>query len=575
MLRELGDLRLYAQAAVAAMVRSARSAAVASVLQLHVESGPNRGWRRSPWTVWLTFVLLAVLVFCPADNNYAPPAQLKNLLLISLDTLRADRLALYGGPVHTPNIESLASRGVVYERAYSHAPMTGPSHSSLFTSHLPSEHGVLNNGQNLDEAYPTLASLLRQSGRKTGAIVSLAALAKKYGYDRGFDNYQEGEARRSWWRTADEINGDALPYLKREWDSGQPNFTFLHYSDPHEPYLPPSRYQSLRVTKDTRTLATSVVDGRLIYFSSKVDQEQVEFELHLEGPHQLRTERWKWTPGVRLELIARNGRRVNLGTSGKSLSKHWVVPGRAAKVIMQLPSGKRPRSVYFRFHGLIEQPRSIWRSGYDEEIEFLDQQLGKLLALLDARQAWKDTAVVLTADHGEELGEREHFFGHVQTLSDALIRVPLIVVAPGYFRPGSRVAKLVRQIDLLPTLSQMMGFKLPNEARGLSLWPSSQLDERTAWAETHRTQAKSNRYAVVSAGAKVVFLPDAKQFEWRAIEDGKEAVVSEDKLARSTAERLRREVKTFAAMRLEKAIGNRMKLSDADKEALKALGYGE
>ena len=140
---------------------------------------------------------------------------LNSVLLIVVDTLRADYVGSYGGQVATPNIDALAASGVRFERAYSHVPITGPSHSTMFTSLLPSVHGVRSHFQALGDEHVTLAELLQRSHRHTAAFVSLGVLKARVGLSQGFDEYHD-EFGLDWWRAAEKLNEEMLPWIAHQ-----------------------------------------------------------------------------------------------------------------------------------------------------------------------------------------------------------------------------------------------------------------------------------------------------------------------------------------------------------------------
>jgi hypothetical protein len=132
----------------------------------------------------------ALVSACSAPKERWPDA---SVVLVSIDTLRADRLGLYGhAPARTPVLDGLAREAVVFERALSHCPLTLPAHASLMTGLLPFRHGVRDNmGFSLAGEHPTLAELLRRSGRRTGAAVSAFVLREQTGIARGFESYDD------------------------------------------------------------------------------------------------------------------------------------------------------------------------------------------------------------------------------------------------------------------------------------------------------------------------------------------------------------------------------------------------
>jgi len=179
------------------------------------------------------------------DNDY-------NVLLITVDTLRADRLGAYGfTEVETPVIDRLAATGVTFEHAYSPTPLTLPSHSSLMTGTYPAFHGVRDNGgfvipPDLD----TLATVFSRNGYETAAFVGAFVLDSRWGLGGGFDTYfdqfvlpkQEVVGLGAVQRTGEEVIDEALGWLQR--DRTDPFFMWVHLYDPHTPYTPPEPYRS-------------------------------------------------------------------------------------------------------------------------------------------------------------------------------------------------------------------------------------------------------------------------------------------------------------------------------------------
>lgn len=163
-----------------------------------------------------------------------------NVLLVMLDTTRADRLGCYGfAQATTPNLDQLAARGVLFERTYTVAPITLPAHATLHTGLLPPEHGLRINGMSrLPEGVPTLAELLKQHGYRTGAFVSSLVLDTRFGLSRGFDVYDDqlsdGPTGPQPERSADESVSAASSWLRG--NSKRPFLCWVHLYDPHEPY---------------------------------------------------------------------------------------------------------------------------------------------------------------------------------------------------------------------------------------------------------------------------------------------------------------------------------------------------
>ena len=175
-----------------------------------------------------------------------------NLVVITLDTTRWDRLGAYGDTTAaTPNLDRLASEGVLFEEAIAAAPLTLPAHSTIFTGLLPPRHGVRDNGGYvLGDSHVTLASLLKKGGWGTGAFVGAFVLDSKWGLNQGFDTYVDkfdlstyksislGDVARR----AGDVVDNAMPWLEAN-GSGR-FFAWLHFYDAHSPYDPPEPFRS-------------------------------------------------------------------------------------------------------------------------------------------------------------------------------------------------------------------------------------------------------------------------------------------------------------------------------------------
>ncbi|HET9316578.1 MAG TPA: sulfatase, partial [Vicinamibacteria bacterium] len=176
-----------------------------------------------------------------------------SVVLLTLDTTRADRLGCYGHPGGaSPNLDALARRGVLFRQAYAHVPLTCPSHASLLTGRLPTGHGVRDNGGYvLAPGLPTLAERFAAAGHRTGAFVSAFVLDRRFGLARGFATYHDavpagsaadqGDPSHRAVR-AEETIDRALRWLEQ--DPGRPFFLWVHLFDPHHPYEAPEPYRS-------------------------------------------------------------------------------------------------------------------------------------------------------------------------------------------------------------------------------------------------------------------------------------------------------------------------------------------
>jgi arylsulfatase A-like enzyme len=199
----------------------------------------------------------------PAAAQQAPP----NVVLITLDTVRADHLGCYGHKgIKTPHIDGLASDGVLFQKAYTPVPITLPAHASLFTGTYPMVTGMHDfSGNRLSPDQPTLASLLRAQGYSTAGIVGAAVLDSRFGLDSGFDYYyDEFDFSRldeqnldAMERPADVVTDRALAWLGQ--NSSKPFFLFVHLYDPHHPYLPPAPYTIPTCRRHPMTPSTGTI----------------------------------------------------------------------------------------------------------------------------------------------------------------------------------------------------------------------------------------------------------------------------------------------------------------------------
>ena len=190
-----------------------------------------------------------LLVVLAAACLVGGPPPVRRIVIITLDTTRADHVGVYGSTqVSTPNIDQLAVSGIVFDQATTVAPLTLPAHCSLLTGLLPPRHGVRDNGDNpLAADHRTLAELLRARGFQTAAFVGAAVLQATTGLARGFDVYRDGVTENSQTprarRRADEVVAEATDWLDHQ--DGSPFLLWVHLYDAHAPYDPPEPYRSL------------------------------------------------------------------------------------------------------------------------------------------------------------------------------------------------------------------------------------------------------------------------------------------------------------------------------------------
>jgi arylsulfatase A-like enzyme/Flp pilus assembly protein TadD len=272
-----------------------------------------------------TIVLILAIASCRSRANHAP------VLLISVDTLRSDHLPAYGyRGVATPAVDALRRDSILFARAYSHAPLTLPSHATLFSGLPPPQNGVRDNyGFPLANGIPTLAQWLSQAGYATGASISSSVLEKSTGIARGFDFYDDSVG------SADKRDGEIAESALTRWISDrrdQPFFAFLHLYEPHTPYEPPDPY---------RTRYANPYDGEI----ARADE--------IVGSFLAKLKEWGLYDPALIIFLSDHGE--GLGDHGEA--EHGVFLYREAiqvPLLIKLPRGKRAGETVEEVAGLTD-----------------------------------------------------------------------------------------------------------------------------------------------------------------------------------------------------------------------------
>lgn len=287
-------------------------------------------------------IVTGIFFYSPEKTNY-------NLLLISIDTLRADHLGAYGYKLaSTKNIDSLAKEGVLFENCFAQAPLTLPSHASIMSGTNPTTHGIKDNLHNVfPDKIPTIATILKSYHYQTTAVVSAAPLNQSNGLGKGFDEYSDvsnissdDESKFVTERVGEKSVEIANTYLQKMVSKKRPFFMWLHLFDAHAEYKAPERF-----------------------------------------------------------------------------AESFTHP-------------------------------------YDAEIAYIDYCLGLVFSQLKKLKQYKNTIIVLVADHGEGLGEHGEL-SHGYFLYNTTTHVPLIIKSPG-MKAGKKISSPVRTIDILPTVMALM-----------------------------------------------------------------------------------------------------------------------
>jgi arylsulfatase A-like enzyme len=344
-----------------------------------------------------TFIARISFSATPVDAATPPPAGSPNIILITLDTVRADHFSSYGySRPTTPHLDQFAQEGVLFENAIAPTSWTLASHASIFTGLLPHQHGADWTAP-LGAGPHTLAEVLRSRGYETAGFTANTYCEKVWGLGRGFETYGDndtslrqnlaqtfiGEAMvqplyQDWYRydvfyrrNARELNGSVSRWFERR--SKRPYFLFINYFDAHDPYLTWGSYNHR-----FGSIPTSLV------------------------------------------------RSVHLVADRRKVSERLSASAQASVV-----------------------------SAYDNCLAYLDNQVGRLLQFLRQSPGWQNTIVIITSDHGEAFGEHG-YYGHGYDLYRELLHVPLIIVGPGVPQ-GLRVQHVVGIRELFSTVLDLAG----------------------------------------------------------------------------------------------------------------------
>jgi arylsulfatase A-like enzyme len=484
-----------------------------------------------------------------------------SVVLIVIDTLRGDVCPDPAGRYETPHIDRLAREGIVFPRAFSAAPMTLPAHVSLFSSRSPFETEVTNNGQPVPTDLPLLAEWLGQHGYDCRAVLSLGTLDPLHGREtpaRGFDSYDHDywDMARAEWTFA------RLQKSLAQRAADRPLFLFAHFSDPHEPYdANGAEEHSVQVRLDGAPLV-DLVASELNQWKSAVrltgGRNVFEFRSLEDPPGRFRVRRFEGRDG------------------GKPLEVRWEEGGfmdrvhQARAVIDRgdAPDAECELKLWINDVPVDDDAR---RRRYASEVAYVDRYVGALLDELERLGLYEQSLVLFTSDHGEAMGEHG-YFGHVERLTDDQIHVPLIVKLPAddprAAELSAAAAGMVTQLDLVPTLLEVVGLPPLEGQRGISLFEPH---ESVHIAETHRPEAKRTQLALRDREFKMIYFPEEERFElYDLTADPGELV---DVFATRQSRRPDWS-QTLRALHAGRRVGA---ATDADREAheamLRALGY--
>jgi len=344
----------------------------------------------------------------PTIPPNSPREDTPNIILITLDTVRADHLSCYGYHKQTtPHLDAFAQESAVFKNAYAPSPWTLPSHASIFTGMYSAGHGADKDWDILHSNWPrklethhvTLAEILAEQGYQTAGIIASHVIHSSTGLAQGFARYDEelisvlyelehfslykligrwvflDEIAGRWgicgYRRSHQVNARVFSWLEQHNQS--PFFLFIHYFDPHLPYIPPERYY--RLFREDETV------------------------------------RGIQSEGNKRELVAK----------------------------------------------------------YDGELAYLDHNLGKFFTRLKECNLYDNSMIIITSDHGEFFGEHDMWI-HGYEIYEEVLRVPLIIKYPVSFPQHGAYEQRVSLVDIMPTLLHFLGLPLPHGCQGTDLF---------------------------------------------------------------------------------------------------------
>ncbi len=463
--------------------------------------GPETIVRR-PRSILAASVLATLFtVGCPGERSSGTAVESRrSVLLIVVDTLRADHLTAYGHPRDTsPHLTAWASTGRLYERALATSPWTAPTFGSIFTGGLPSCHGAMRQERpdgsvrfgSLDPGVVSLAEHLSRLGYRTAAMVNNPFLSPEFGLDRGFDLYDYEPGNNLSNRSATEMVDRALAWIDQQGDD--PFFLVLHLFDPHMSYDPPAPF---------RGRFTSAMPSRLS-----------------------------------LPIDDLNGIRSGAVT-------------------------------------LDAADRAFIAAAYDEEIAYVDGELGRLQGELTRRRFPERGWTILTSDHGEELFEHGGF-EHGHAMWQELLHVPLVIWGDGI--PPGREPVAVSLVDLAPTVLELVGAPAESSAMdgrslagnlldGEALAPLPLFAEHNLYGSELKVALHWPYKWIVNTASGEGFLFDL------------DANPAEELISPTGAEAIRRELQQALTRRVEGCLAARVEAPPADVgeetlERLRSLGY--
>lgn len=407
--------------------------------------------------------------FPPAPRHGAATVERPNIVLITVDSMRADHLGIYGyDPAISPHIDALARRGAYFTQAIAPSSWTMPSVAATITSLYPTELGLAScvyeepSGR-LDPQFVTMAEALQANGFLTQAFLTNVWLTAENGYTQGFDGFAAV-------RPPEPYDLEKLverPLLKLFWS---------------QPPLEKALWQSHRLLFEMRMIPWQsglMVNEQARNFMRQHAQERFFLWLYYMEPHAPYNP-YAAFPSLPAGITAEQEHFL------RNLD-YWTLAQHGTEII-----------------GADTRPALL--ALYDGGIHTADAWIGEIVTELERLGLGERTLIVVHSDHGEEFLDHGRYT-HGHTLCDELLRVPLVIAGPGIAPAGRAIATPVQLLDLLPTLLETAGASPPAAAHGRSLWPllrGAELAEVPAYSEKLHTTC-SEQKAVHYRGWKLIY----------------------------------------------------------------------
>jgi arylsulfatase A-like enzyme len=368
---------------------------------------------------------------CAADPSVEIRSQTLSsggVVLISIDTLRADHLGCYGyARATSPFLDGLAARGTIFENAIAQAPATLPSHMTMLTGLLPAEHDVFPPDDVLSEKIRLLPEVLAAAGVLTAGFTEGGYVSGRFGFSRGFGEFDDRSRKTN--TDVEDTFGKGLDFL-RSIDPAEPFFLFMHTYAVHDPYLPPPPYCA-RYVDPPKDLESTELAG---FPATPTLESEVQSD-------ELRKRQAEFSNRFVREVLPPDA-KIPTGPVLTAINRHTV----------PRPS---PETV------------EVYEGLYDGTINYVDEVLRVFFEQFEALGFNSSTTVIIVADHGEEFMEHGQLV-HEQIYNECM-HVPLIVVGPDV-SSSNRVRNLVMVADITPTILDIFGIPPHATLSGRSLW---------------------------------------------------------------------------------------------------------